>query len=101
MESIGWISQPWGRILESPITHATIVPSARRPRGDEERRLSQATEPEILAYAVHWVSDDTRENIPLAEEATLELAEQRAEAEVEKRGLIGGFLDTYQVVAED
>ncbi len=62
--------------------------------------MNQETIPEIIAYAVHWVSDDTQEDIPLSEEATLELAEERAEAEVEKRGLIGGFLDTYQVVAE-
>ncbi len=63
--------------------------------------MSPTSEPEVIAYAVYWVSDDTERDIPLAEEATLELAELRAEEEVEKRGLVGGFLDTYQVLAED
>ena len=67
----------------------------------EETELSSTREPEVIAYAVDWVSDDTEQSIPLAEEATLELAEQRAEEEFEKRGLVGGFLDTYQVLAED
>lgn len=81
-------------------THRAPFPAiAERP--DEEKHVSQDSEPQVIAYAVHWVSDDTEEDIPLAEEATLELAEQRAEEEVEKRGLIGGFLDTYQIVAED
>lgn len=71
------------------------------PSSNQTDEPNQADEPEIIGYAVHWVSDDHQQDIPLAEDADLDVAERLAEAEVEKRALVGGFLDTYQLVAGD
>lgn len=63
--------------------------------------MTKEEEAKVVGYAVYWVSDDNQQNILLAEEDNLDHAERKAEEEIEGRGLVGGFLDTFQLVADD